>query len=266
VDGTEWDIDGTDITYTYPWGTTEGPRTPTITLSPGATVNPSAGDAQNFFTAAGVSYTVTAEDGTTAKTYTVKATVKVFNKYETRDWTVVTRNNHGWGDGSGSQTLWSGGHPMLIVDDDPASGWHAQLWQPFPHVVVIDMKNSNPIGMIHADGCDYLHKVQIYLTDALPYSGYTSHTVDWDDENNRSGYYYDWLTLMRNLMPSGDNLPLPSWGAPVVDETLPVNNTFTFTFEENVQGRYLILLFPDNDSNGGNTYLSIKNLEVYYAE
>jgi formylglycine-generating enzyme required for sulfatase activity len=75
VDGEEWDIDGTDITRAYPEGTTATNLTPVITLSPGATVNPPSGEAQNFFTDEGVAYTVTAEDGQTTKTYTAKATI-----------------------------------------------------------------------------------------------------------------------------------------------------------------------------------------------
>jgi hypothetical protein len=74
VNGTAWDIDGTNITHTYPAETEEVSLTPTITLSPGATVNPSANEAQNFFTSQGVTYTVTAEDGVTKKIYTAKAT------------------------------------------------------------------------------------------------------------------------------------------------------------------------------------------------
>jgi hypothetical protein len=74
VDGTAWNINGTDIMYTYPEKIGITPLTPIITLSPGATVNPPSGEAQYFLTAQGVTYTVTAEDGVTKKTYTVKAT------------------------------------------------------------------------------------------------------------------------------------------------------------------------------------------------
>jgi hypothetical protein len=74
VNDVAWSIDGTSITYVYPPETTEGTLTPDIVLSLGATVNPSSGEAQNFFTTSGVTYTVTAEDGVTQKTYTVKAT------------------------------------------------------------------------------------------------------------------------------------------------------------------------------------------------
>ncbi len=60
------------ITATVSYGTdlsTEN-LTPTITLSSGATVSPSSGASQRFYTP--VTYTVTAEDGTTTQTYTVE--------------------------------------------------------------------------------------------------------------------------------------------------------------------------------------------------
>jgi hypothetical protein len=77
VSGTAWTVSGTNITYTYPTETNESqPLTPTITVSAGATVTPASGVAQNFFTGAGVAYTVTAEDGTTTKTYVAKATLQ----------------------------------------------------------------------------------------------------------------------------------------------------------------------------------------------
>jgi hypothetical protein len=75
ADGVGWKIDGTNITYVYPLGTSARSLTPVITLSTGATVIPSPNDEQNFFTPQGVTYTVTAEDGVTTKTYTVKAMI-----------------------------------------------------------------------------------------------------------------------------------------------------------------------------------------------
>ncbi len=70
-----WQISGTNITFVYPKGTTEGNLTPSIITSEKATVKPESNVAQNFFTTTGVSYTVTAEDGKTTKTYTAKATI-----------------------------------------------------------------------------------------------------------------------------------------------------------------------------------------------
>ncbi|MDR1120362.1 MAG: hypothetical protein LBM08_05550 [Dysgonamonadaceae bacterium] len=74
VNSEEWEIDGTNVTHAYPVEMGGSPLTPAITLSPGATVNPPSGEEQNFFTAEGITYTVTAEDGATTKTYAVKAT------------------------------------------------------------------------------------------------------------------------------------------------------------------------------------------------
>jgi hypothetical protein len=75
VAGTAWDIDDNmTFTHNYPPETQETELTPTISLSPGATVNPPTGEAKNFFTASGVTYTVTAADGVTTKVYTAKAT------------------------------------------------------------------------------------------------------------------------------------------------------------------------------------------------
>jgi hypothetical protein len=76
VNGVDWDVSATNITHTYPTETAEGQLTPVISLSPGATVTPASNTAQNFFADAGVTYTVTAEDGKTTKNYVAKATVQ----------------------------------------------------------------------------------------------------------------------------------------------------------------------------------------------
>jgi putative ubiquitin-RnfH superfamily antitoxin RatB of RatAB toxin-antitoxin module len=55
------------------YGTSVTALVPTITLSDGATVNPASGLQQNFTTS--VTYTVTAEDGTTTQDWTVNVTV-----------------------------------------------------------------------------------------------------------------------------------------------------------------------------------------------
>jgi hypothetical protein len=71
--GKDCTISGTTITVTVPYGTPITSLAPTITLSPGANVNPAATTAQDF--SSQKTYTVTAEDGTTKKDYTVKVTV-----------------------------------------------------------------------------------------------------------------------------------------------------------------------------------------------
>ena len=65
-------IVGTAIEVTVPYGTDVTSLTPTITVSAGATVSPTSGTAANFTSQ--VTYTVTAEDGST-KVYTVTVTV-----------------------------------------------------------------------------------------------------------------------------------------------------------------------------------------------
>ena len=70
-----WQISGNSITISFPKGTSQGSLTPVITISEKAVVSPLSGAPQDFFTANGVTYTVTAEDGKTKKTYTAKATV-----------------------------------------------------------------------------------------------------------------------------------------------------------------------------------------------
>jgi hypothetical protein len=99
VGGEAWTISGTNITKTFPNGTPQTNLTPTITVSEGATVAPASGVAQNFFTAAGVTYTVTGLDGKTTKSYTAKATVALPNACDItafavggEDWTIDGTN------------------------------------------------------------------------------------------------------------------------------------------------------------------------------
>jgi len=86
----EYVIDGSNIYYTYPCSGTEPgitcsdwigmvsmPAVPTIIFSPGATINPSITIAQDFIFNS-VTYVVTAEDGLTCKTYSVKADRALF--------------------------------------------------------------------------------------------------------------------------------------------------------------------------------------------
>jgi hypothetical protein len=78
VDALTWNIEGTAISHNYPADKTTEPLAPVITVSPGATVNPPSGTAQNLFTAEGIAYTVTAEDRVTTKTYTARATKSLY--------------------------------------------------------------------------------------------------------------------------------------------------------------------------------------------
>jgi hypothetical protein len=261
ADGVEWNIDGTNITYTFSEGTVEGYLAPTISLSPGSTISPPASEQQNFF-AAPVTYTVTAEDGFTQILYTVKA--HVLREYDDRkNWVVAARNgNHGWNDGVGTQTLWTGGYPMLVIDDDIESGWHSALSAPFPQVLIIDMKASKEVSKISGVGGD-LYKMEIYLTNDLSIAGYTSHTIDWTDEEWWLYDYNTWYNPLKSAIP--ETVPA-SWGSPIVEESLTTNNTsFTFTLPEPKQGQFLILRFTDNNFGGWAAYTSVRNVKVFYT-
>ncbi|MDR1415695.1 MAG: leucine-rich repeat protein [Odoribacteraceae bacterium] len=77
VNDTLWNINGAEITRTFPTGTVATAFAPVITLSPGATVTPPSGEARDFFAGQGVAYTVTAEDGVTTTVYTARALVAI---------------------------------------------------------------------------------------------------------------------------------------------------------------------------------------------
>jgi hypothetical protein len=285
VDGTEWAVNGFDITYVYPAGTAETSLTPTITLSPGATVNPASGEAKNFFTAEGVTYTVTAEDGTT-QTYTVKATIQV--QISERDWVVVPRYgiDDGWagfvytaepGEPYSVEEKdshpWSLGHPMLIFEDGDrlGNGWSMPEWfepERYPYILIIDMKESRQVSKVSGVG-GYLNDVELYLTDELPIPGYETHTVNWSaSKEDREASYSTWVGAMIELIP--DELPLSSWGEPIarahVEGTTGVNGEdrdgFSLFPSEPSSGRYLIVLFPNNSwNNSVNLWINTLDIE-----
>jgi hypothetical protein len=66
-------FDVNTISLTVPYGTAVTSLVPTISVSPGATVSPATGTPRNFTNP--VTYTVTAEDGTTTRTFTVTVNV-----------------------------------------------------------------------------------------------------------------------------------------------------------------------------------------------
>ncbi|GAB4446368.1 MAG: hypothetical protein Fur0028_00770 [Bacteroidales bacterium] len=66
------------VDVVMPMGTDLTNLTPTITISANATINPQSGVAQNFSSA--VQYTVTAQDGTTNKVWTVNVTTQLNNQ------------------------------------------------------------------------------------------------------------------------------------------------------------------------------------------
>jgi hypothetical protein len=188
-------------------------------------------------------------------------------KYDMKDWVVIPRTgNHPWGsDGSGSQNLWDGGHPMLILDDDPRSGWHSRLGSPLPQVLVIDMKEPRRISKVFAFG-GYWKTVELYLTNDPSLSGYTAYTVDWND-GAREGNYNSWVNPFSALIP--DDVP-ESWGHPVAQVTenelmgqQEGEKNHTFTIPQGTEGRFLIMRFPNSTTDATNTYIDVLTFEAY---
>jgi hypothetical protein len=263
----EWTVNEEErrITYSFPVGTSQSRLSPAISLSPGATVNPPEEQLQDFFTANGVQYTVTAEDGIATKTYTAKAIVMI--RHDVSDWLVLPRHgSHSWNDGVGTQTLWPGGNPMLILDDDPESGWHSPAsWSALlPQMLIIDMKESKQIVKVLGNGND-LKTVQLYLTDDLSIPGYERHEINWSlNAESRNNYYNTWVNTMNGGIPA--SLPISSWGASIAETDANATQSFSFTLESAESGRFLILLFPESAAwaeDWPNTYIAIFNLEVY---
>jgi hypothetical protein len=179
-------------------------------------------------------------------------------KYDMKTWVVIPKDgSHNWGaDGAGSQTLWSGGHPMLILDDDPGSGWHSILDADLPNVLVVDMQETKKISRIYIGDGSYWMTVQLYLTDDPAIDGYATYPVDWDAAdrqttygNNMSKYY----TKIPATVPE-------SWGSPYVFNAAAGDSHHTFAFSPPAEKRFMIIRFP-NSSDG--KYISVKTLEVY---
>jgi hypothetical protein len=180
-------------------------------------------------------------------------------KYDRRDWVVIPRHgNHNWGDGVGSQNLWAGGHPMLILDDDPKSGWHSVLdGNTLPHVLIIDMKESKDISKVFIGDGSYWINVELYLTDNLSITDYQTHTVDWNGGGDRQGDYNGWTEKYLSKIPA--TVPA-SWGTAMVKSNGEVNQSFTVSPSK--KSRFLIFRFPNSTDGAG--YISVNTLEVYY--
>jgi hypothetical protein len=191
-------------------------------------------------------------------------------KYGFTDWTVTPKKgNHPWGnDGKGDQDIWAGGHPMLILDDDPKSGWHSTLSSPMPQWFIIDMKETKAISKFVLNSIDggYWNNVEIYLTDenGLSLPGWVTHTVNWTSTpESRRDNYSAWDVEMRALIDTYiPNAPATSWGSPIGKTQAKKRASLTFLVEPTLQGRFLIVLFPDNNL-GWATYIDVHGIEVY---
>jgi hypothetical protein len=157
---------------------------------------------------------------------------------------------------------------MLAIDDDPVSTWWSDNGYS-PHLLIIDMKATKSVSKIIGSGL-YLNHLRFFVTDAEPFSGYVSYDVDWNSYS-REDDYNSWVNSMTALIP--EVLPQPSWGkgpeiAATTDEedTGLLPSTFSFTTENPLTGRYLIILFRDSMYEKyypGEFYAAISDLEVY---
>jgi hypothetical protein len=153
VDDVAWEVGDSTITHIYPSETNVTDLTPTITLSPEATINPPANEAQNFFTEQGVRYTVTAEDGVTTKTYTVKASIETIASGTTGDctWTLTGV--------AGNYTLTvSGSGVMGDYDYDSSPPWQQYKSDIITAIIQDGVVNT---GNYAFNRCDKLTSVSI---------------------------------------------------------------------------------------------------------
>jgi hypothetical protein len=266
VNGEDWTFDGTNITHAFTDGT-ESLLAPVIGLSPGATVSPESGAEQDFFTYEGVTYTVTAEDGTT-QYYTVRATSGWYNR---TDWLVLPRHGyHDWNipDGIGSQSLWYGGRPMLAIDDDLESGWHSFAYDyvPLPQMLIIDMRKSRRVSQVIGEGL-YCNNIELYVTDDPAIPGYAPYTINWGEDEDaywRGAHYDEWANP---LIPQIPETPPAEWGSPtqvsVSEEAYPRIDGVTFyRFScdlQDAKGQFLILVF---NGSSADPHIAVFNVAV----
>ncbi|MEI6606470.1 MAG: DUF6288 domain-containing protein [Verrucomicrobiota bacterium] len=95
-------LDGNNIALSVPYGTNLAGLAPAYTVSAGASGVPASGAAPNFATSNPATYTVTALNGSSTKTYYVAVTVLPYNPPPTSntsivgDWSFLNSKNPGW--------------------------------------------------------------------------------------------------------------------------------------------------------------------------
>jgi hypothetical protein len=186
-------------------------------------------------------------------------------KYDRRDWVVLDRyGNFGWASGGD----WNGGNPMLILDDNVETGWHTRLQgDAMPQLLIVDMKKTNRFTKVVLETTNdgnygYWNNIEIYVTNELPFPGYTTHTVRWEDGRDvRTSAYDTWRNEMKVLIPG--TLPVASWGAPAVRVQTSRQLSFPILFPQTMEGQYLIIMFPDNNTGGWANYINVGTLEMY---
>jgi hypothetical protein len=231
---------------------------PVITVSPGASVSPESYDPQDFYTAEGVTYTVTAADGT-QKIYNAIAWVEQVGPTgvlaDKTGWTAESRNgHHAWNDigacgpyPEDCDGLTAGGEAFRVLDNNVWTGWHSNpAADIMPQCIVIDMQASKRVSSFvlhhrpdalpsadHEKSWIYFNTIQVYISDT-PYN---------PNEDDPGWSYYE--TLINEYVWDGETIPA------------------TFTLPVPVEGRYMMLLFTDSREA---TYISFSELDVYLDE
>jgi len=146
-----------DIEVDY--GTTVTSLTPTITVSAGATIDPTSGTAQNFTNP--VTYTVTAEDGTTEQEWTVTVTVAEQNPSGGNyfvDYTNGSDSNDGsfenpwktWAKAFNPSSAYSGGDTIYfrggVYQMEEAEYTANPSWFQYPYTPGRGIKAQNHVG------------------------------------------------------------------------------------------------------------------------
>jgi hypothetical protein len=272
VNGADWTIDdaGRKISKEYTaldaevwWDPQQGPSlhgfSPNIRVSEGATVDPNPSEPQDFFTAEGVDYTVTAADGTTTKTYTVKAWIKQAAapsgvRASKTGWEAASRNgNHDWSDlgacgsvpnptqehcGEGNH---AGGEASRVLDENVWTGWHSNPSAYLPQAITIDMKESKRVSTLvlhhRPDALGLEHPSWIYFYTIQVYIGNDPYDPNTGD-----------------LAAYGSGIFTYTW-----DGAIPA----TINLPQTTEGQYLMLVFPDSKVE---QYISFTELDVYVAE
>jgi uncharacterized protein YjdB len=188
------------------------------------------------------------ESTVTVTSESVKKSVVVsvgMYRYVRDEWTANSRNgNHNWADlgdcGPGEDfssgcSGTAGGEPEKVLDGNTWTGWHSNPDYSLPQCLVVDMKTSNVIDRI----------MLTHRPDALEHA--------W--------IYFQTIEVYLSDTPVTPNVRQASWGEPVAVYHYPGGiNPVIINFDSSVQGRYLILFFPDSNSE---PHISFSELNVY---
>ncbi|MEI6607622.1 MAG: DUF642 domain-containing protein, partial [Verrucomicrobiota bacterium] len=217
--GTDGVITGNDIAFTVPFGTVLATLAPSYTVSSAAT---GVGPTPNFAIANPVSYTITAEDGITTKTYSVKVTVAPFSPELIVNGSFETGTRPS-----------NGSHENLSASD--VTGWTVDG----SGGVVWYMTSSNWGGGGPTGGGSMLVNVNGNMTiyQSFAVNAGSEYTVSYYEQKRGGGGYMDTTVNVASGMVIGANgspVAVDAGPAASIVQTTAVNaawtlHSFTFT-------------------------------------